>query len=989
MFRYFLALFFLPYFLIGQIQKDMSGFPFTDYQIIIYDTEAIFLQSKNQDPNESLKISLAGMEMTVFPSGILAPEYKCVGTKGQILTTSKDRPIPYSGYTTEGYLVSLTIAKDMLIGTIKLPDDEIIIEPLDFYQKNNFLRHALVIYRDSDIKTGREGTCGMTAKYRKKAHESIERSILLDLCYEVEYAISQDYSMVANLGSVAAAEAYGISITNEMNTVYQDQFADTIRFRVTGQFISDCSTCDPWTSSTDINTVLNDYTSWAQNNLDSPPINIPHDNSTFWTNRDFDGGTIGLAWLGTICGSNKYNVCQHLSSTTLNRRLVSHEVGHNFNAVHDSSNGFVMAPVVNNASDTWSAQSITDIEAKYMSVSCLSTNCLPPELSINWDMDSIAVTEDNGTGSAGMCGMPYTDLSFTIKKSSQTSETINVNISAGPNSEAGINDYEILTPNVTFDGGGTLDKMVSVRIFDDVVEEAIEMLDLQLSVSSGSAIAGPLNTLHISIKDNEDMVSNTCCLPEGPYTYGSGGSSLYSIYLAGNNTQSKSRFLIPASLLTSIGFLAGDIYQLDFYVGQKGSTGPFQNFRVGMLNFSGTALPSNWPSTTTVYQTDLTTTTGWNNMVLDSPFTWDGTSSLYVEFCFVNTSAVGADFLRVEFQSSTKSSFATSYGGQDVCSGTIYGWNNYSILPWFRVYGIGGTMVETTLNATASGQLNAGETGHFFSSSGKIIASVKNLGNTDMDCINVDIFTAGNGAISYAFDSDKYTQKTIHINADNDAPYEVTLYYTQSELNTWGSQNLNVVKSTVPFSTASASDIQVVSPLSVVTGIGADNGIAYKGSFSGFSYFALTNKSAPAKPAAKMNADFVINDLSSGIILTSPNGTKYIVKESTPGVLAAFPYSGQSIGATLQNADLFITDPSKALYFKASSGYSKYNAGPTGNLVYTPTSTIPPVHTRLDNGHLDVTLTSSVILLKSPSGNCLQLSVTDNGVLVQNTVGCN
>ena len=86
-----------------------------------------------------------------------------------------------------------------------------------------------------------------------------------------------------------------------MQTNYDNEFADEISFFIVEQFVSDCSSCDPWTSSTNAGTLLSSFTNWGPGGFSSI-----HDVASLWTDRNFNGSTIGVAWLNAICTNLRY-----------------------------------------------------------------------------------------------------------------------------------------------------------------------------------------------------------------------------------------------------------------------------------------------------------------------------------------------------------------------------------------------------------------------------------------------------------------------------------------------------------------------------------------------------------------------------------------------------------------------------------------------------------------------------------------------------------
>jgi hypothetical protein len=71
--------------------------------------------------------------------------------------------------------------------------------------------------------------------------------------------------------------------------------------------------------------------------------------------KDFDGDTVGLAYLGVVCNTDGFatGIDQITFSQAFGGATVAHEIGHNFNAEHDSDgnacppSGFIMAAFIN------------------------------------------------------------------------------------------------------------------------------------------------------------------------------------------------------------------------------------------------------------------------------------------------------------------------------------------------------------------------------------------------------------------------------------------------------------------------------------------------------------------------------------------------------------------------------------------------------------------------------------------------------------------
>ena len=332
-------------------------------------------QDINEQRSEIKDIKIGTWEMSLFSSEILSPKYKLrVGTSEGIREEKSSKPLAMNGYTRQGGRVSLTINENFIYGFVEANHTTYFIEPLYHFNKNA-QKDEFILYDVKDIIQTEPHTCGATqigVAPEVDGHHSNNKGERTGACFEVAYAIASDFLMFNDYGSVTAVENHAIGVINNVQTNYDDEFADELQFTVVEQFVSNCSTCDPWSSSTNAETLLNSFTNWAPNGFSSG-----HAVGSIWTGRDFAGSTIGIAWLGGVCTSIGYNALQDFSSDAeLKRVMVSHELGHNFDAQHDGSGSpHIMAPTVQ-YTDTWSPASINAIEDFYLSSNCLGS-CSP------------------------------------------------------------------------------------------------------------------------------------------------------------------------------------------------------------------------------------------------------------------------------------------------------------------------------------------------------------------------------------------------------------------------------------------------------------------------------------------------------------------------------------------------------------------------------------------------------------------------------------
>ena len=139
-------------------------------------------------------------------------------------------------------------------------------------------------------------------------------------------------------------------------------------------------------------------------------------------------------------------------------------------------------------------------------------------------------------------------------------------------------------------------------------------------------------------------------------TANAGGAG--SPYL-GNFHDGRTQVLFRASELNAAGVIPGIISQLELDVVSKFSTQPYSGFTIRMGCTTDDEITTFAGGLTQVFNGNITTAVGANTYALATPYEWDGTSNLILEFCFDNTSASGFD--HVVYTSTNYNSVAFNY----------------------------------------------------------------------------------------------------------------------------------------------------------------------------------------------------------------------------------------------------------------------------------------------------------------------------------------
>jgi hypothetical protein len=236
---------------------------------------------------------------------------------------------------------------------------------------------------------------------------------------------------------------------------------------------------------------------------------------------------------------------------------------------------------------------------------------------------------------------------------------------------------------------------------------------------------------------------------------------------------------------------------LQFNITTKASTNPFNGFTVSLAATAATDLSTGFlGGLTQVYTGNLATVAGVNTINFGTIFNWDGTSNLLVQTCFDNGAVTSAANDQVDANSAPLGAgiTATALVAQNTpgtgCS--LAATNISGFRPTMRfIQTILQTSVESTLSSTQSLYLGPNSDVYVYSSTdGELMARIRNLSTHNYGCTQITVDRAGTGSSQFWNNntSNYLMNKTFRIVPANNNPagnYEVTVYFTQAEVNGW------------------------------------------------------------------------------------------------------------------------------------------------------------------------------------------------------------
>lgn len=513
---------------------------FKKHNIVTLNTQELLPELRGDHAEIHLTLEGKSYHIALVKSNIIAPNYQVieVSEKGSKVVKSS-QPKPFNGYLvgTSDSRVSLTFNDNFIYGYIRDGSETINIEPLSHFDENA-RAGEFVTYFTKDVIDG-EYKCGADDRAFgpkvSREHPSISNESRMGECFEVEWAIASDFLMYEDFNeSVGATENHNIGVANNVQTNYDDEFADEIQFLIVEQQVFTTEASDPFTDSNIAENVLDSFTGWGPSGF-----NNSHDVGSIWTGRNFAGGTIGVAWLSAVCTSIRYNALENFTSNSVTKRvMVAHELGHNFSASHDPSGSpTIMAPSVN-TSTSWSSQSINQIQNFYDGLWCLGScsSGTPPTAVIEHNVIEQCVVGQVQFTSAST-GNP-SSFNWTFPGGNPSSST-----EANPlvtYAEAGVYDVTLEVSNAS--GSDTEIEANLIEIQDEPLASFIYETD-QLEATFESTSTGGAQSFFWDFGDGSGFSFN-----ENPvYEYAQNGT--YTVVLTASNDCGSSEITQEVTIL--------------------------------------------------------------------------------------------------------------------------------------------------------------------------------------------------------------------------------------------------------------------------------------------------------------------------------------------------------------------------------------------------------------------------------------------------------
>ncbi|MCW5757850.1 MAG: hypothetical protein KIT54_11495 [Phycisphaeraceae bacterium] len=313
--------------------------PLSFENLLSHSIERLVLETDHQGTlNTSVMLGDRVFSVVLRPHSLRSPDFQVLvalpdGTDQRIVpppaTTYRGEVVEVPGsQVTAGYFGG-SLSAIITLGDV--PDQVWIVQPLA--ERLPGADPALhVVHRQSDDTSLIGGSCGtVDGMLGGLAGNPAPKGPGVDRTLRLELGVDTDNELYLLRGSSEASVISAVeTLINSVSAIYERDVdtvieITTIIVRPTGG--------SPYTSTSG-STLLNQMT----NHWRASRGSVRRDTASLISGKNFDGGTLGVAWLSGTCTTTLgYNVNQYVGLGTSARvAVVSHEIGHNNSAPHCS-----------------------------------------------------------------------------------------------------------------------------------------------------------------------------------------------------------------------------------------------------------------------------------------------------------------------------------------------------------------------------------------------------------------------------------------------------------------------------------------------------------------------------------------------------------------------------------------------------------------------------------------------------------------------------
>ncbi len=436
---------------------------FLNYTIFNLDANSIYRNLQNSERSDVFQLGIGddiNWTFSLEQVEILTDQSKIytLDQNGREVYRKKPKVNTYKGRFSDGSSgsIRLTVSNNFFYALIKTGDTEYFIEPLRYFDKSKD-GSSFVVYQSNHIKDSHASfTCDKSDFiHENETQESQVGNRSAGDCYKMKMALMADYSMFIDAAhpGIDAVIDHMVGVMNNVQSNYiyngSTNFNDGLTIEISEIVISTCQTCDPLSGQPNALLLLPEFSSWVDQGGFFHPFNAAH----FWTDRDFIGTTVGLAFQASnlLCTTRARAILQDWTTTgSLLKTMVAHELGHNLNGVHDSGSGFILSPTLL-ATNTWSTTSKTAVSTQIANqgISCLAS-CTPIDCV---GLENVQITNINNNSFTVSWSASTMSL-YTIKVREKGAQnfisdvtTINTSIVMSPPGYAICKEYDVFIYN--------------------------------------------------------------------------------------------------------------------------------------------------------------------------------------------------------------------------------------------------------------------------------------------------------------------------------------------------------------------------------------------------------------------------------------------------------------------------------------------------------------------------------------------------------------